>query len=250
MIKISWDYFTCKNSKSDDKPNEDVGYYKPEHCVGVLLDGVSRDKENGKYPSPSPATIATEIFATEILNQASQFEQISLNELQSIIVKANEKVKEYNEILQHRFPAGTVGVVFSISKNIMNYAYIGDSYAFVIRDNKRRIFTECQTTEVTKHKREFTSDEIRFEICNHITHPCGYGVWDGNLAAMDFVKYGSIQLKQDDVIYFYSDGLAEEMEKLNIEELIQRKLEDLFTSCPKPGVDDRTCLKISVTELS
>lgn len=155
-------------------------------------------------------------------------------------------MNEYNEQLQHRFPAGTVGIVFSINGDLFHYAYIGDCYAAVIRGDSRRIFTECQTSNVIKHKREYTSDEIRFDICNHISHPCGYGVWDGNTGAMDFVKYGTIKIKEGDVILLYSDGLEKEAAVLSNSELAQEPLNTLFTNDPEKGNDDRTCLMITI----
>ena len=246
MSSIKWEFFTCKNTKSDDKPNEDYAYFDQEHAIGMLLDGVSRDKEAGKYPVPSPSAIATKIFADSVLVNGKKHSDIDLDSLQKIISAANKEVKAYNGQLKHRFPAGTVGIIFYIKKNVFHYAYIGDSYAAIIRDNSRRVFTECQTEEVIKHKREFSSDEIRFDICNHISHPCGYGVWDGNPDAMNFVKYGSIQLKPRDIILLYSDGLCDEISLKSDTEIVRERVTDLFSDCPENGNDDRTCLKICI----
>lgn len=246
MSNIKWEFFTCKNTKSEDKPNEDYVFFNQELTIGMLLDGVSRDKEAGKYPIPSPSAIATKIFADSVLNNGKNYSEIGLDCLQNMISCANKDVQTYNGQLKHRFPAGTVGIVFSINKNVFHYAYIGDSYAAIIRGDSRRVFTECQTAEVIKHKREYTSDEIRFDICNHISHPCGYGVWDGNPDAMDFVKYGSIQLHLGDVIFLYSDGLCDEFSSKSNIEIVRGNVNDLFSDCPENGNDDRTCLKICV----
>lgn len=245
MSSVKWELFTCKNTKSVDKPNEDYAFFDQEYFVGMLLDGVSRDKEAGKYPIPSPSAIATKIFADSVVTNSKSYTDIGLGEIQDIISAANKDVLIYNKQLKHRFPAGTVGIVFSISKSMLHYAYIGDCYAAVIRDNNRRVFTECQTAEVIKHKREYTSDQIRFDICNHV-HSCGYGVWDGNPNAMDFVKYGSIKISKGDVIFLYSDGLADEVASKSNDELTRFLVSELFTSTPENGNDDRTCLKISV----
>lgn len=246
MSGVKWDMFTCKNTKSAEKPNEDLALYNEKAHIGMLLDGVSRDKENGMYPVPSPSAVATKLFADEIQRLGGHQIEIGLGELEEIVIGANQKVNEYNEQLQHRFPAGTVGIVFSINGDLFHYAYIGDCYAAVIRGDSRRIFTECQTSNVIKHKREYTSDEIRFDICNHISHPCGYGVWDGNTGAMDFVKYGTIKIKEGDVILLYSDGLEKEAAVLSNSELAQEPLNTLFTHDPEKGNDDRTCLMITI----
>lgn len=246
MSSVKWETFTCKNTKSEDKPNEDYAFFDQELNVGMLFDGVSRDKENGKYPVPSPSAIATKIFAHSILRSSKNYSDIGLGELQNIISCANKEVQIYNGQLNHRFPAGTVGIVFCINKSMLHYAYIGDSYAAIIRGDNRRVLTECQTAEVIKHKREYTSDEIRFDICNHISHPCGYGVWDGNPNAMDFVKYGSIKLHLGDVILLYSDGLCDEISSKSNSEIVRENVNDLFSDCPENGSDDRTCLKICI----
>lgn len=246
MSGVKWDMFTCKNTKSAKKPNEDLALYNEKAHIGMLLDGVSRDKENGMYPVPSPSAVATKLFSDEVQKLGDHHKEIGLGVMEEIVFGANQKLNEYNEQLQHRFPAGTVGIVFSIYGDLFHYAYIGDCYAAVIRGDARRIFTECQTCNVMKHKKEYTSDEIRFDICNHVSHPCGYGVWDGNPGAMDFVKYGTIKINEGDVIFLYSDGLEKEVAALSNSELARKPVNVLFTDHPANGNDDRTCLRITI----
>ena len=246
MLNYKYEVFTCKNSKAQDKPNEDFVMYDEKENVGLILDGVSRDRENGSYPSPSPVLVASQIFADSVLKKMSCNVGTGILKIQNMIYKANTELKKYNEQLQHRFPAGTVGIVFSFEQKHFNYGYIGDCYAAIIRDNRYRIFTECQTMMVSKHKKEYSADEIRFDICNHVSHPCGYGVWDGNSSAMDFVKYGTIQIMPGDVILMFTDGLQAEVSEKNIVELIDTPLGQLFDTTPIEGKDDRTCIRITV----
>ncbi len=249
MYNYKYELFTYRNTKAQDKPNEDVVAYDSGKNVGVLLDGVSRDRENGVYPEPSPAQVASKRFADVIFEEINQDYLEDMDVIWRIkksIQKANDELKEYNKELAHAFPAGTVGIVFAIADDCLHYGYIGDCYATIIRNGSGRCFTECQTKMVAKHKGEFTSDEIRFDLCNHIAHPCGYGVWDGNSDAMDFVKYGSIGLKPKDVLILYTDGLEAEVENLYINELVTTPLEQLFTVNPKANQDDRTCIRITV----
>lgn len=44
-------YGTLKNTKQQDKPNEDLVFGDLDRNIFILLDGVSRDTINGKYPS-------------------------------------------------------------------------------------------------------------------------------------------------------------------------------------------------------
>lgn len=246
MMHYKYEVFTCKNSKAQDKPNEDLTIYDEKERVGLLLDGVSRDRENGVYPFPSPALVASQVFADSILEQASCVAENGILKIQNMICQANTEIERYNARLQHRFPAGTVGIVFSFEHGYLNYGYIGDCYAAIIRDDCYRVFTECQTMMVSKNKKEYSSDEIRFDICNHINHPCGYGVWDGNSSSMDFVKYGTIKIMSGDTIFMYTDGLQTEVLEKSMTELVKSPMEQLFEATPLDGRDDRTCIRITI----
>lgn len=245
MLKYKYELFTKKNSKSNDKPNEDAAVFNESHSIGLVLDGVSRDKEDGIYPNPSPAQIATQLFAEACLHEAEQKRTSGIEKIQLMIRRGNDELREYNNRLNHRFPAGTVGIVFAIECDCFQYGYIGDCYATVIRDGMMRTFTECQTEMVVKHKGEFSSDNIRFDICNHISHPCGYGVWDGNQAAMDFVKYGTIGLLEGDVILIYTDGFKAAADSHKIDDLKHLPLNKIDEVNPDFGMDDRTCIRVS-----
>lgn len=204
---------TIKNNKFEDKPNEDVIRINEtdEFVDIVLLDGVSRDRENGVYPNPSPATIITELFADNCINvmKNENIDNWSLDILKRIIETSNEQMKGYN--VQHNlgFPAGCVGIILRVIRGKIYYAYIGDCTGVFLTNEEVKYFTFKQTEEVVKHKKELTTKQIRYEICNNINHPYGYGVWDGNPGAMDFVKYGEFDYKDGDVLLLFTDGAEE-----------------------------------------
>ena len=54
---------TAKNTRYADKPNEDLFFFDEATGFAMILDGVSRDRENGIYPNPSPACRADNAFA-------------------------------------------------------------------------------------------------------------------------------------------------------------------------------------------
>lgn len=244
MIKYSVEIHTRKNSKAEDKPNEDLAVFNDELGIGMVLDGVSRDRENGVYPNPSPAQVATQLFVDVALKTAKMESKKGIERIQAMVNKGNCELKKFNNELKHRFPAGTVGIFFSIEDDKFHYGYVGDCYALVIRNGVRRIFTECQTAMVAKHKNCFSSDEIRFNICNHISHPCGYGVLDGNNGAMDFVKYGTINISHEDVILIYTDGMAKSIEDEEVFGLMNKPLNILNDVDLDTVQDDRTCIRI------
>lgn len=248
MNKLEYYVFSKKNTKGEDKPNEDLAIFDEKQNLGLILDGVSRDRENGLYPNPSPALRATEIFLETVLSAGLSDDVTGISKIEKLILAGNSKLKSYNEKLNNRFLAGTVGIVFSIEGGYFNYGYIGDSYGGFIRENKMRIFTECQTKSVIESKSKYTTNEIRYDICNHINHPMGYGVWDGSSAAMDFVKYGTIRLCDEDVLYLFTDGLINEVRSIPVSELIRTTPFELFDGISCENMDDRTCIKIVVGE--
>ena len=240
------DMKSVSNTKSADKPNEDLAVFEGDVGIGMVLDGVSRDKENGFYPTPSPAKEVTQLFSEIVLATAKKVGFPGLSRLQSSICAGNDAVEAYNKKLNHRFPAGTVGVVFSLEDGCLCYAYIGDCFAALIRAGKMRVFTESQTTMVREHRAELNSNEIRFDICNHAGHPYGYGVWDGNPGAMDFVKYGMITLLKGDVILIYTDGMAKIIENMTVEEVMNVPMDEMCDSDSIHNQDDRTCMRIKI----
>lgn len=248
MYNFQCDIVSYKNTKANDKPNEDLVVYDDKIQVGLLIDGVSRDREQGVYPLPSPAAVACDIFSKKVISSCNENDIRGILRLQYAIESANEDLRLYNAELKHRFPAGTVGICFAIEEDLFYYGYVGDCYAAIIRNGMMRIFTECQTQMVAKHKKEFTSDEIRFQICNNIAHPCGYGVWDGNRSSMDFTKFGVIRVMAGDVILVYSDGLEAEVENVDMKSISSKSLSSLFGSNERVNLDDRSCLRIIASE--
>ena len=48
---------TEKNTCYADKPDEDYFFFDEASGFAMILDGVTRDRENGIYPNPSPACL-------------------------------------------------------------------------------------------------------------------------------------------------------------------------------------------------
>lgn len=235
---------SVKNTRKFDKTNEDLVYF--DDGFGTVLDGVTRDKENGIYPEPSPAYICSELFRDSLIEEKKKNGCDDLKKLCLLIEKGNRSVYDYNKKENLEFAAGTVGIVYSIVDNYILYGYVGDCYGMIIRDCKRRIFTECQTDSVLAHKKELTTKQIRYEICNHIEHPFGYGVWDGNPGAMDFTKYGHILLKENDVILLFTDGMYEECMQVSDKDIAAKSLDTLFGCHELENADDRSLIRIRV----
>lgn len=199
---------TYKNTIYDDKPNEDFFISDDNNNIYILLDGVTVDRENGKYPNPSPACLASKIFA----QKAYQYIKRNINNRNCILLikesirYANNAICLFNKKNTFPFSAGTVGIISIIRNMIFYYAYIGDCFGRLIRNNNITVFTEEQTLLVKKNKKNLTTYEIRNLICNNPDHPYKYGVYNGDKRALDLISCGEIKLSYSDKIILSSDG--------------------------------------------
>lgn len=245
-------YNTIKNTKQLDKPNEDLVFCDMDKSLFVLLDGVSRDNEEGQYPNPSPAVDVDELVIEEINSNINLVDLQDSNILDVIIKalqKANDKIRIYNESKKLLFAAGTVGIVAIIQHNILYYAYIGDCYGRLVYEDKVITFTNCQTELISEHKKEFTSYEIREMICNNNMHPYAYGVLNGDKRAIDFICLGEIDISDVKQIILTSDGLEDFLLRCPSQILIDKDADLLIKDAilyDNKKQDDRTIIKIEL----
>lgn len=240
------EYITRKNNISD-KPNEDYIFVEEERNIYILLDGVTRDREAGKYPCPSPAVEVNKIFVDRFIDVVRK-DGLYINteaELKGVIEKANDAIGEYNLKFSHRFPAGAVGVIVVLTQEGFISAYIGDCYGAVLSEQSIKYFTEPQTKNIAIHKKEFTSDQIRFEICNNPNHVYAYGVLDGNKQANHFVITGKHKLNPEEKILLYSDG-AINVEKLEVKDMYNESVLKIADIIKNTTNDDYSILRISL----
>mgnify|MGYP003305481678 CR=1 FL=1 len=247
-------YKTIKNTKQIDKPNEDIVFCDLDKKIFILLDGVSRDNINGKYPNPSPAAEVANILKNEIYKNLLLIDEKNDNILNAIFTSlknANNEVRLYNESANLQFASGAVGIVAMIDKEMFYYAYIGDCYGRLIYKDKSITFTECQTKKISQHKKEYTSYEIREIICNNIEHPYAYGVLNGDERACQFIVLDKINLSKVKQIILSSDGMEDFLSKCSVNllksnnavELLERAIVD-----NNEKQDDRTIIKIELEE--
>ena len=240
--------YTIRNTKIADKPNEDLFFFDKKTGFVLLLDGVSRDKINGIYPDPSPAAEAAKIIQEE--SYAYYMQHIpAVNNPEDLLISAamtaNEKVLEYNKSKKLTFLAGAVGIFGSLQNGDFHYLYIGDCYGRIICGESVSIFTTCQTENIAKHKKEYTTYQIRNEICNNPGHACGYGVMNGDPNASFFMRTGLIRREQYDRIVLSSDGPEDYLMSCSAKQLRQYSCKKLI-ECSVQGTDqdDMTILTI------
>lgn len=247
FIKSS--YGSIKNTKQKDKPNEDCVSCDRDKDIFILLDGVSRDNVEGKYPIPSPAVEAVQLLKESIYRRLLHSRGEPEDRLWKAIEAANKEVNQYNQIHNFDFAAGAVGIIAFLTDNWFYYAYIGDCSGRVITGQEVIVFTTCQTSNISKHKQEYTTYEIRNIICNDIKHPCGYGVLNGDSGAMDFIQTGRINISSVDQIILSSDGMEDYLLQMPVNIIREKDAKGLLDDAMKFNdklQDDRSIIKIEV----
>lgn len=243
---------TRRNTYYPDKPNEDFFWFNEAQGAALILDGVTRDRENGIYPNPSPARIATEAFAqgacTELVIPS---EKTPREQLLAAVEAGNTAVACTNKGFSSDFLPGTVGVLALVRNNMLHYAYVGDSNGIVLSRNGSTAFTTPQTKAVHNHQKEFTAHEIRTHICNNAKHPCGYGVWTGESGAMDFLCIGTAFLELGDRVLLCTDGINAFLSAIGLESLYTMDSRTILKEAmafreSEVGMDDRTVIIIDL----
>ncbi len=233
---------TIKNTKTYDRPNEDYVLCDDEKNIYILLDGVSRDKINGKYPNPSPAREVTELFAKEVYDYLrGNCDSYNLEYIKKAFMKGNKAIADYNAEYQVFLP-GTVGIICVADKEKLYYGYIGDCYGRLIGNGEIKIFTECQTEKIAAHKREFSAGEIRNNICNNPQHPYSYGVLTGQKEAMEFVMLGECMLTNVDMMILSSDGMEPYLSGLQCNDFEIKEADYYLNNAVLYGEDDKTII--------
>lgn len=236
------------NTKNINKPNEDYYLCDDKNGIYILVDGVSRDKINGIYPNPSPALEVSKLFVNEAYDYIVRYQNLyDRNEylLQKAMINGNSAIKAYNEcyMWENDFFPGTVGIIVFLKEGKLYYSYIGDCYGILIGKQKR-IFTKCQTKEIARHKKEYSSIEIRNDICNNVKHPCAYGVLNGDVRAKDFMISGVINTKAYDEVILCSDGFSDVVTQFSGLEMKEMSIEEMNEAGNLQ--DDKTIIQIKV----
>ncbi len=251
-MKLTMTGDTRRNDHYPDKPNEDLFWFDEAMGAALVLDGVTRDRENGVYPDPSPARTASERFAAAVRDAlASSEEEKPAARLLWAVEAGNQAVARANAGLSPDFLPGTVGVLALIADGALHYAYVGDSNGVLLSGGRAHAFTEPQTRAVHDHRGQYTAHEIRAHICNNAAHPCGYGVWTGQSGAMDFLRTGAIPLGPGDRVLLCTDGLNDFLAAAGERALCAMDSGTILEKAmafrkPEGWMDDRTAVIVDV----
>lgn len=235
--------FTKNNPKYKifNHPQEDSFKFaqsKNETIVAVA-DGITRDpigitnfpekqtneeiKELSKrYPRPSPAKKAADLFCNSIIKKLK-----SPSQIEQAVAYANNQISQLNkkniahpDYLENDFWA-CVAACGIIHQNFLHYSYICDCGICVFNSQgKLKLITKDDGP--TKHDAGiWSSPDLkgkkwsqaqarkiqRSRFRNNPQQKHSYGAFTGEETALHFVRYGRIKLNPSDLVLFFTDGM-------------------------------------------
>lgn len=214
---------------NDTKPNEDVALADDDLAMYFVTDGVSSTRMDGRYPEPSPGLLAAQAFSAAFaatFQRASKDSIPSLETLKDAVTAGNEAVAIINATRKPHVDyigidmACCVATMACVLEGRILLAHLGDGAAYIVRSNTLFRATSDHMAHCRSHfKRdqgEADSEYFR-RIRNHYRNdrvvslravPVGYGVFDGDIRAMDFVDYLSVALRPSDRVILMTDGFS------------------------------------------
>ena len=243
-------------------PVEDAYYYDEEEGLIVVADGVTRDCLNGQavieslkslpsillyYPRPSPAKNIADLTCNLFPMLISDFECKDEKAIKQTFKKINEGIKNWNEkyksvkgedfdYLANDFPscvAATTTIRQQDKQNILSYGFIGDCGIAVFDENAMIFHTQNETEEINEYIKQKGYDWrnsesrrlVRSVLRNNPQQKPSYGALTGEKweKIEPYVKTGSLELKPNQTLVVYSDGLEKIIQTAEFRDMLKRK---------------------------
>lgn len=208
-IEFRCSYADDINNRGFGKPNEDRYICDNENGVFAVFDGVTRP--HGEYENKgSMAADVAKLLCDSVLSDAKTLgnaESIGECEkmLRSSLLRANEKVREYNRKCRWEYAPAAVGIAAVLCGDTLCFAYAGDCSGFLVRNGAKIEFSQQQTAAVKLKK--LSKDEMYSMACNNPGWEFGYGLFNGDDALGDMLTVSHLTLEKGDTVYLCSDGL-------------------------------------------
>ncbi len=208
--------FTKHNPNVKGRPEEDSFRYskKSNEIIIAVADGITRDLVKGKYPDPSPAKIAADLFCESFLKKSS------LRYVNDQIKRLNNEENPMKDYLENDFWA-CVAVGGVIKDYKLSYEFIADCGLAVFNkegklkfktanegpNSKGSIDEEVKKKYSTGFNKPKGRKIIRSKYRNNLDEPLAYGALTGEKNAEHYVGGGEIDLEEEDYVLFYTDGM-------------------------------------------
>jgi serine/threonine protein phosphatase PrpC len=208
----------------------------------VVADGITRDPLNLptlpdyksligeaefalEYPLPSPARKAANLFCQSFI-KLSKLKKPSLKNLKEVMKKSNEQIKNLNkknnpspDYLQNDFWACVASAAI-IKNQKLYWTYITDCGLAVFSPKGKLKFQTRNEQPNPKISKQILREKIygkswrdpgvrkrtRSKYRNNPNEPLSYGALTGENNALKYIRYGKLNIQEDDFIFLYSDG--------------------------------------------
>jgi serine/threonine protein phosphatase PrpC len=250
---------------------EDTLICDREHGIYVVADGITRQDvteyeliEDNKISyniSQKFCQTFAEVMVCEMLGTVEK--ELVSEKMRRSFSKANLAVKDLVDDYVYEHPSakteipGTVAICAMVYNDALYYGSVGDCIGILVRNGKKIIFSDKQTTYAYK-RAKVERDRVTLvnEYVNNPTNPFGYGVINGDTNALKYFKVSHLSLEYGDEIYLLTDGIAdyirycdhEEYSKLTVDEILKSavKMEEnlLGENC---SYDDMALIRIKWT---
>lgn len=259
---------TLKNKKKDlngleTLPNEDYIIDDSTHNIYIVMDGITRSKEEYKN-NGSMAYDVSKLFADSIyeyicknVSKCKDFKDargMLIQGFNSANAIVDEMLKSrIDEHSGYEYP-GSVGIVAFVINRMLVYGSLGDCMGILLRGNHKIIFSPKQTTyafDYLKHEKE--RQLLVKQYINNPDCPYGYGVVNGDPRAVNYFNVSYINLDRGDVAYLVSDGASDFIEfnkngyinSLSLAEIIEESTkQDIELN--KASIDDKSIIRIAI----
>lgn len=213
MADIFVDFYSGRNNKRPDKPNEDFILADGQAGLFIMLDGVSRDDQ--AYPNPSPSAQAAQACAQAAAEYVAQRQgqECPQQLVFGAMCAGNRAVARLNQGYSGDFAPGACGIIALLGEQRLDFAQIGDCAGRIIGpDGKGFVFTYDFIQPLRQYQRgrryyEYDKHRVRSQLCNNFRSLLGYGVLNGDPRAEDFIKCHSIPVPPGSLIALHSDGM-------------------------------------------
>ena len=242
---------------------EDYLINDPENSIFIVMDGISRSKEEIARSKQSIARMVAETFAKSIhehiltslvsIDDYAKARMVLQEGFKIANLKVKELLEEHNDMYSGELP-GAVGIVAIIIDRMLVYGSVGDCMGILVRGNQKIIFSQKQTTfafDVLNEERN--RERLMQNYVNKIDSEYGYGVVNGQEEAVDFFNISYVNLDKDDVIFLASDGVSDLIQYAKVESFIEKELEEILLMsdeqdllAKKSYFDDKSIIKISI----
>ena len=248
-------------------PNSDYGRLVPEEdsllisgnvfCVadGITRDptspsdftGASKEEITKYYPNPSGARKAADLFCKTFIESIEEEKDIK-----KAFIKGNNAIKELNtrEIKEVDYLVndyyGCVATAGYIDGKRLFWGNITDTRIAIINKGKITFQSPNCMEAFDQYSRQFPGDwnkpdrrkEVRSQFRNNrdkiYNGKCvSYGALTGEKTAENFMNFGEIELKSDDIIIFYTDGFEDTIKYPDFLELLNKPVEEIVSPLTK-----------------